>query len=528
MENILGIDIRACSVKVIEFAWKDGKPFVAKVAMADLPVDLLEEKIEKDHAQSETLKKLIHDNHITARRAFIVIGGPDMAIRKISLPSIPASELKETIRLQAENLVSYPSEEIVFDFYKLSPKPVPEIEGEEGPEGGPENKSEQGNNEYIVAINKRSIVDKMIKMTHDAGLQPICVTAVPVALQAFFSPAINNDEVTSIIYMGKFTTNISIFQNNELLFSREISLGGDSITQGLIGVVITDRGKVSLTSESAEKLKLTQGLPLDIDEYQERTGLPAGEINAMIRPAIEKIEAEILRSFDFFGVKVSRIILTGGSSVTKQFPEILSRALKIKVETVKVMAQEDEINMAQLSAAVGAAMEGGKKINLIPDEYKYRWAIAVQKLLKNPAVSGTAALVIAVIIYLAQTSMYVNMNRGYQGELAQLNQLTPQVDRLDILNQKMQGANTFAQDRFFKVFEEINKLVPNNIWLDKLDYSRSDNDLKISGKANGTISNFMLVLKASRLIANVQLISLNPDLADPGFFDFVIDCGLFK
>jgi len=184
------------------------------------------------------------------------------------------------------------------------------------------------------------------------------------------------------------------------------------------------------------------------------------------------------------------------------------------------------MDLSHLSAAVGAAIEGGRKINLLPEEIKHRPMVLLKRTVSDLRLQVCTAVVLAALIFISQTKISNSLGRQLQSVKAELALVTPQVQRLETLSQKLQGSGTFEQDRFIRILEELNNLVPANVWFQELDYSRTDNHLTITGIIKGPMSNFTDALKSSKTIKSVDLISFAPDETNPGTFTFSVGCGV--
>ena len=98
------------------------------------------------------------------------------------------------------------------------------------------------------------------------------------------------------------------------------------------------------------------------------------QLQAMVRPALEKIKSEITRTFEYYKGQsgestISKIILTGGSASTRNLKQYISDALGVPVIVPELEFKLDQ----RFSGALGAAMGGTEKINLLPSELKDAW-----------------------------------------------------------------------------------------------------------------------------------------------------------
>ncbi len=513
-KRVLGIDLRYCAVKVAELRKTAKGPLLENFGTAEIDSSLLDKHPDKETAQAKALAQLLAKNKIKAREAVVVISGSSVVIKKLSLPQMPHAEIVAALKLQISKFITFPISEAVFDFYSLSPT----------------SSTEKKSINYIVAVAKKDLIEQVLQVAKKAKIKVISISMVPLALEQAFSPVLKN-EVTSLVYMGKNSTNISIFKNKELEFNREVRLGGESITRAMTGVVFSDKGNIELNRESAEKLKRSYGIPLDLEAYSKETNIPADKLAAMIRPALEKIEAEILRSFDYYGSPVGYMVLTGGSSKTGHILEALSEAVKVKAEKgVPALAsrvKSEELPL--LSTAIGAALDEGNKINLLPNEIKNKWKVLLQNICFNPRNIIAFFVAFLILFYGAQLYQYISVKSDLDLIQEKLEVAKPKLQRLQLLQQRLHGAalSTGTSD-FIKLLDELDKIMPSKISLSALDYNKKKGTLIIAGVSSSSISDFTLKLKQSALIKEVELTNFGESSKDKGSFAFELFCRLNK
>ncbi len=524
--KILGIDIRVRAVKVVEISKTPKGPVLEHWAMAEIPAEALGRHPEQENAQASALKDLLHKNKFTCKRAVITIGGPDVIIKRITLPPMPPNERPRAIRLQMEKFLPYAAEDALIDFYGISSGNSPNAQAN----GGKKSPATYESHEYLVACASAEAVRHLLDVGKKAGLKVVSVSAAPVSLKSAYQPLLGSED-TAVIYLGKHSTNIAVFRDKELFLNREIGLGGDSITQAMTGTVVSDRGKIELDFAAAEKLKLEEGIPLDFEEYTRRTGVAGDELFAMMRPAVEKIETEILRSFEYFGLKNLRIIMTGGASRTKQLPEAIAAALKMPVErSDPPIASPKNAGkyLGQLSAAIGAGLDEGKKINLLPEEYKNRWAAIAGKIYSNPVYIGSAAAVAAVLIFIYQSLVLSGLQKELAFERARYMSEEPAVKTSQAINRSLQGSGDIGGDQFVVFLKDLESVVPANTWLTKIEYSRSSGKLIINGISAGAVTELASSLKSNPIINSAEIAQFSKTRDREGYFEFSILCGVRK
>lgn len=439
---------------------------------------------------------------------------------------MPPNERPQAIRLQIEKNLHYPVEEACIDFYEVaSEEPDPKTVN-----SGKKSDATYESHEYIVACAMQETIKRLIEVGKRAGIRILSISAAPVSIRSAYRSLLGGED-TAIIYLGKHSTNIAVFKGKEIFLNREISLGGDSITSAMTGTVVSKKGKIELNFAAAEKLKLEEGIPLDFDEYTKRTGIPGDELYAMMRPAVERIGSEIKRSFDYFGLKGLRIIVTGGASQTKQLPEAISKDLNMSVEKTDPPIKAENFpkkGLAQLSAAIGAAIDEGANINLLPDEYKNTWLALAKKLLRNPVYPAFATAAVAVLVFFYQAAVLNSLQKDLAQERAKYSAEEPALRAAQAISRSLQGPGDIAGDQFVAFLDKLESFIPSDTWLTKIEYSRPSGKLVISGIAAGAVTQLANSLKAGAIINSAEITQFSNSKDREGYFEFSILCGINK
>jgi hypothetical protein len=182
----------------------------------------------------------------------------------------------------------------------------------------------------LVAV-RRGFVEDHITQLRAAGVAPEVIDVDVFALSNAYEllgpgPLANNDKTaTALIDIGASKSNIAIVQGSRLLFTREVYLAGNEITDAIVRTF----------NEPAEDIERIKSAPGDALEAL---------IDAAM-PAFEDLANEIRLSFDYvegqFEVQVSSVVLTGGSSQLPGIAQILSNILSRPVNVFDPLAGLD-------------------------------------------------------------------------------------------------------------------------------------------------------------------------------------------
>ncbi|HVN67652.1 MAG TPA: pilus assembly protein PilM, partial [Candidatus Sulfotelmatobacter sp.] len=312
---MLGIDLRVSAVKVVEIERSEEAGLTLKGwGMTEVPYQLIEKHPELEDAKADALRKILQTNKMTSREGVAVVGGNEVLVKLFTLADLPYNEIAQVIKGKFAEEVTYPIEDALIDFYPL-PKGVTATE----------------KTDFVAACISRKAFLETQYVLGRAGVRLAGITVLPDALQEAFKSELSPEKgkIISVIYMGKRTTNISIFRNGYFEFNRELPLGGENITLAMSGILVSPEGKVEVSLEAAEKIKTEQGIPINLENYPNLGNIPLTQLQAMVRPALEKIQSEISRTFEYYKgqtgeASINKIIMTGGSALTPNLKEFIA------------------------------------------------------------------------------------------------------------------------------------------------------------------------------------------------------------
>lgn len=503
--SILGIDLRVTSVKVVEIEKKDSEFVLKNWGLTEVPFQLADKHPQLEDAKAEALRKLIQTSKIRARDAVVVVGGSDTFVKLFALSELPRAEAAQAIRWKLAEEIPYPIEEAIFDFYAI-----------------PRGEAFTEKVDYFAACIPRKLYLETQYIVAKAGLRLTGVTVLPDALQELFRPELGKAEekIVSLIYMGKRTTNISIFRHGEFEFNRELSIGGETITRAMSGILVSPEGRVEVTPEEAERIKIEYGVPTELEGFPKLGEIPLSQLQAMVRPALEKMQSEIARTFEYFKGQtgegaINKIILTGGSSLTPHLKEFLGEGLGIPIVCPEPLPKLNP----RLTATLGAALSAARRINLLPEEVKYRWKLIAKKFLK-PQIMVSSFSALLALIYLFFWLQAFGLQQELNRIQRKLDEYNPRLARLDAIEKATKEQEkrkltirTFEQKRnkVPRIFEEISRLIPQSASLNSFNLSPTDVHFwgvvfKKDEAAETILSRFVLRLSNSPLFQGIQLV----------------------
>src|SRR5206468_12929109 len=173
----------------------------------------------------------------------------------------------------------------------------------------------------LVAAKKEKIAD-YTGVISQAGRLPVIVDVDAFALQNAYEINYGHEPgaVVVLLNAGASAININIITGDQSVFTRDISMGGNSYTEAV-------QKELNLPFEQAEQLK--KGQPID--------GVTFEEVKPVLQTMTENVLLEIQKTFDFFKAtassdRIDRVVLSGGASRVHGFAEALEERFGAPVE----------------------------------------------------------------------------------------------------------------------------------------------------------------------------------------------------
>jgi type IV pilus assembly protein PilM len=504
--KLLGIHLTPDAVKLVEFEQQK----VVNWSIDPIPAE------KAPDTGAKVLAAALKNKKIFTRQAVVVLSGTEVYYKLVELPGVPEKEVASALRFKLESAFPFPMSSAVIDYYRI---------------GDAKSAEKQM---FFVAAVPRDYLNGVLKTVKKAGL---VVKEVIVSSSALVSAAeIKDPTPYALVYIGQNGTSIVLVKQGQAVFAREIGVGGENIVRAMVGEVQTEAGKLEFDYAKAEEIKNTFGVPLNPEEYSKESNLPAAEIMAMMRPALEKIGDEIQRTFVYYRetsgdqAEFSKAYFTGGVSKTKNFIAYFSAVLGISILPLPLLAVEDP----RLSLVVGASVVKRPYLSLLPEELKRNYIKLLSKYAMLWAFLGF--LLVLIILYGTYFSQYSQLGTQYRQIESKLRQQEGAVAK------ETQAAITFSlfkdwgakgnADRFVKAMGVVHRQASRNIFFTKILYNRSASQLVIQGvtyKKGGKteVSDFIERLKANPCFSAIDLtyVEESNDFTVPTY-DFEVKCVL--
>jgi type IV pilus assembly protein PilM len=336
-KTVVGLDVGSHAVKAVALTPNGGRVTLSGFAQAKIG----------NQDPASVVRQVIDQLGVRPRRLVTSVSGRSVIVRQVETPRLGKDELKAHIAYEADKYIPFGTDEVIIDC-----QPLPDREG-----------AKASNMQVLLVAVRRGFVEDHISMLKSAGIQPEVIDVDVFALAnayELFGPGLAESEqgATALIDIGASKSNIAIVQGKRLLFTREVYLAGNEITDAIVRTF-------NESSEEIERIKATPGDALE------------ALVDAAM-PAFEDLANEIRLSFDYvegqFEQQVSTVVLTGGSSQLATIGEILGNILGRPVHVLDPLAGMDllpsKYDLHGLDAnAPGLTVALGLAAHLLAGEY---------------------------------------------------------------------------------------------------------------------------------------------------------------
>jgi type IV pilus assembly protein PilM len=305
--SLIAIDIGSSAIKLVELGGKL-KNKIVSLGFEPLPPGAMVGGViqEKDPIQL-ALKNLIsrHKLRTFLRRASTSLGGNSVILKKVNFQA-DEGNIDEAIYYQAEQHLQYDMNDLYFDYAiqesELVTTQVP----------------------VVLVGAKRETVDERLALLKSIKLKIGVVDCDVFALVNGFEHSYGSlDGVIVLADVGAASTQVVFIGHGRYLYSREISISGESYTKAL-------SAEFGLSYADADKLKIDISLG---KQQQPRAQQIIKELNQQFASDLQAIFEIFFQSGEsLLGVNTAQaIFLAGGAARTWSLTDDLSLALQVPV-----------------------------------------------------------------------------------------------------------------------------------------------------------------------------------------------------
>ena len=204
---LLGIDIGASEVKLVELARSGPRYQVEAYAIEPLPANaVVENAILEPEAVGPVVARLLVKARARSRQAAVAVSGSAVITKTLEMPAdLSVDELETRLRVDADQYIPYPLDDMALDFQVLGAAP-----------GNPRHVS------VLLAACRRESVERLEAVLDLAGLVPAVVDVEAHAWQRAVAllPDLQRCCV-AVIDVGASVITLNVLRDGLIVYSRE-------------------------------------------------------------------------------------------------------------------------------------------------------------------------------------------------------------------------------------------------------------------------------------------------------------------
>jgi len=310
--GLVGVDIGSSFVKLVALTDHSGQFTLDGYAVVPVPPAAVIDGNVQDVAQvSEAVERAAKVAGTNLKK--VVVAVPSSAVISKSLTindSFTEIELEEQVKLEADQFIPYPLDEVAIDF---------EVKGV--------SEHNADFNDILVVACRRSDVEMREDAINGAGLKCDVVDVDTYAVERAFAQLENNtdsDELVGIVDVGAATLTLNVFRNGQIVYNREQAFGGNELTNSI---------------------HQHYGIPLGEVEQKLRQGELNTEIQQLfVLPFRGNVAQQVSRALQFFyssGVhsELSRLYVMGGTAAIDGIAEQIEQEIGVATLTANPFQQ---------------------------------------------------------------------------------------------------------------------------------------------------------------------------------------------
>jgi len=349
-KNLVGVDIGASSIKVVQLREARKKLIVSRCGWASLPPQtIIDGHVMNAAAVTDALARIFHDAKIQQRDVAIGVYGQSVIVRKITVPMMTQAELDEQIHWEAEQHIPFDIKLMSIDYEVLRQRP------------------DAGQMDLLLVAAKKDEINDYAAILREAKLRPAVVDINAFTVQNIFEQQVGlpADGTIALLNIGAAVSSLNIVSKGVSAFTREITNAGNTVTEEI-------RKALSCSYEQAEAYKHGGG----------PTQIVPQEVTQIINQACQALAGEIQRSLDFYLAtsgeqEIGKIYVSGGSAYLAPLVQAIERRARVPVQLFDPMVNFEVdakfVNEPQLRAT-SAQMVVALGLSLRCDKERRQWS----------------------------------------------------------------------------------------------------------------------------------------------------------
>ena len=332
-KKVIGLDIGTSSIKLAEMDFNGKGAQLISFGFAPTPPNSVSGGEVVDIASvGMAIQSLVGEVKSKRKNIATAMWGTAVIVKKITIPKMDKKLVRDQIRFEAEQYIPFDINNISLAHHILNTSASPDTM------------------DILLIAAQNELVNQYTQVIEISGLHCSVLDVSGFALANSFEVNYGRipGEVVGILNFGASITNFVVLQHGEVIFCRDIPVGGANYTNEI-------HKAMGVTIPEAEALKLSAVSKREVPD----------EVHSIISATNEAVTEEIRSSLDFLsattnGIQLSRCFYTGGSSATSGLIETVSRVSGVPMQPfdpfLKIKANPKKFSpeyLAQISSFAG-------------------------------------------------------------------------------------------------------------------------------------------------------------------------------
>lgn len=302
----IGIDIGSSSVKLVSMSSHGSQRQIDAYAIVPLPATaVIDGNIEQVKEVTAAVQRGLKICGGKYNAAVVAVPSSAVITKRIHISNLFIGiELEDQVKIEADQFIPYPLEEVALDFEVL----------------GPVAKDPNLNEILLVACRKES-ADTREDAVNAAGVKCEIVDVDTYAMERLLSlvDQAPDDQLVAIVDIGASTLCLNVFMKGKIAYNREQAFGGNDLSQAI---------------------HQQHGLSMEeVDLAFRENNLDPGIVEQMVVPFTDTVVQQVSRALQFFyssGVhgQLGRVYVCGGVSGLPGLASRLTEELEIETQVL--------------------------------------------------------------------------------------------------------------------------------------------------------------------------------------------------